>query len=65
LRPSFAPRSSAAAAAALLDATQKPHPPSRLPRKPQELNSNVLLFGTIVIACRLSTYILDLYTKLE
>jgi len=36
------------------------------PRKAaKELRTNALLFGTIVVACRLSTYILDLYQKLE
>lgn len=30
----------------------------------KELNNNLLLFTTLVVTCRLSSYILDLYQKL-
>jgi hypothetical protein len=36
------------------------------PRKAaKELNNNLLLFATIVLTCRLSTYILSLNSKLQ
>jgi hypothetical protein len=36
------------------------------PRKAaKELNTNLLVFGTIVLTCRLSTYILELAQKVQ